>query len=182
MRGFHYFLLIIFCLTVSKNFVGEPFRVSGKVGYRKNLRIRWGYHCFLLLVCCPTESKKFVGEHVCVSENFGYRNFFLHNRRGVYHDFLSKSVSHSTEKHRRGNLLCFGKKLISRSFMDKWGEERLSRFQSNVFSLSLPKKFVVKTLLCFRNFLVSKNVRDKRGAGITIFRTNCFVSQYQKTS
>ena len=142
-RRYHYSLLIIFCPTESKSFVGEPFRVSGKVGYRKNLRIRWGYHCFLLLVCCPTESKKFVGEHVCVSENFGYRNFFLHNRRGVYHDFLSKSVSHSTEKLRRANLLCFRKNWVSKKLADIKGT---SLFSVDIFWFHSAEKIRAETL------------------------------------
>ena len=39
------------------------------------------------------------------------------------------------------------------------------------------------TLLFFGKFLVAKNVKDKRERGdITIFRRNCFVSQYRKNS
>ena len=72
-------------------------------------------------------------------------------------------MSHSIKKHRRGNLLCFGKKLISRSFMDKWGEERLSRFQSDVFSLSLPKKFVEKPFCVLETFWYRKMLGIREG-------------------
>ena len=132
-----------FCLTVPKKLVGESFCVSEKVGCGKNLRIRRGYHYFLLLVFCPTESKIFVGEQVCVSENFGYRNFFLHKRRGVYNDFLSNSVSHSTEKLRSTNLLCFKKNRVSKKLTDIKGT---SLFSVDIFWFHSAEKFRAETL------------------------------------
>ena len=60
------------CLTVPKNFVGEPFCVSQNFWYRKNLWIRGGrggggreYHDFLSKVFCLTVPKIFVGEPFC---------------------------------------------------------------------------------------------------------------------
>ena len=44
------------------------------------------------------------------------------------------------------------------------------------------EKFRRGTLLCFRKFLVPKNVRDKRGGGYHDFLPNCLVSQYRKIS
>ena len=41
-KGYHYFPLKNFRLTVPKNFVGEPFFVSKNFWYRKNLWIRGG--------------------------------------------------------------------------------------------------------------------------------------------
>ena len=60
--------------------------------------------------------------------------------------------------------------------------KRVSRFSVEKFSSHSAEKFRRGTLLYFRKILVSKNVRDKRGAGITIFCQNCFVSQYRNIS
>ena len=64
--------------------------------------------------------------------------------------------------------------------MDKRGAG-ITIFRRKFLSLSA-ENFRRGTLLCFRNFLVSKSVRDKRGGGYQGFRQNCFVSQYRKTS
>ena len=42
------------------------------------------------------------------------------------------------------------------------------------------EKFRRETLLCFINFQIDKKIPYKMEAGITIFRQNCFVSQYLK--
>ena len=47
-------------------------------------------------------------------------------------------------------------------------EKRIPFFPSKIFLLTEPKNFVVKTFLCFRKLLVSKNLLNKRGAD-TIF-------------
>ena len=64
-------------------------------------------------------------EHICVSQNFWYRkNFWIRGRRteGVSQDNLSFSLSHSTEKLRRGTFLLYTKILVSKYIMDKrWG-------------------------------------------------------------
>ena len=57
----------------------------------------------------------------------------------------------------------------------------VSRFSVEKFSSHGTEKLRWGSLLCFRKILVSKNVRDK-GAGITIFCQNCFVSQYRNIS
>ena len=59
---------------------------------------------------------------------------------------------------------------------------RLSRISFAKFLSHATEAFRRRTLLCFRTFLVSKNVRDERMEGITIFHRNCFVPQYRKTS
>ena len=60
--------------------------------------------------------------------------------------------------------------------------KRVSRFSLEKFSSHSAKKFRRGTLLCFRKFLLSKNVRDKRGGGTKIFRRKLFVSQCRKIS
>ena len=46
-KGYHYFPLKKFRLTVPKNFVEEPVCVSEMFGYRKTLCLRGEYHNFL---------------------------------------------------------------------------------------------------------------------------------------
>ena len=78
--GYQDFPSKIFCLTVPKIFVGEPFCVSQNFWYRKNLWIRGGggdgggggvggggreYHDFLSNFFCLTVPKNFVREPFC---------------------------------------------------------------------------------------------------------------------
>ena len=82
------------------------------------------YHDFLSKNCCVTVPKNFVGEPFCVSQSFWYRTIYGKEGEGrkVYHDNLSFSLSHSTEKLRRGNFLLYTKILLSKYIMDKrWG-------------------------------------------------------------
>ena len=81
--------LKVFCLTVPKNFVGEPFcvrkfMVSEKARDKKG----GGYHGFPLKLFCLTVPKHFVEEPFCVSKSFGYRKILC--IRGGYHNFPSK--------------------------------------------------------------------------------------------
>ena len=72
-KGISLFSLEFFCLTVPKNFVGEPFCVSKNFWYGKKLWLkRGGYHDFPSNICL-TVPKKFVGEPFGVSEKLGYR-------------------------------------------------------------------------------------------------------------
>ena len=80
-----------------------------------------GYHDFPLKNFCLTVPKNFVEEPFCVSERFWYRKR-LGIREGRVSRFSVKIVlSQSTEKLRRGTLLCFTKFLVSKKFMDKRG-------------------------------------------------------------
>ena len=147
---------------------GNPCVFLKKIDYRKILRIRRGYCLFVLLIFCPAEPKVFVGEHVCVSGKSVYRKFFGWETRGVYHDFLSKSLSHSTEKFCRGTLLCFRKfRLTEILWIREEGvyHDFLSKFLSHT-----TEKIRGANLLCFGKFLVPKNFMDKRRGGcITLF-------------
>ena len=59
----------------------------------------------------------------------------------------------------------------------------VSQFSLEKISRHSAEKFRRGTLLCFRKFLLSKDVRDKRGGGgIKIFRWKFFVSQCRKIS
>ena len=106
-----------FCLTVPKNFLGEPFGISEKFWYRKILCI-WGgegrdYHEFPSKKFCLTVSENFVGELFCVSEELWYRKF-LGTREGAGITISRQLFSHSAEKIRRGTLRCFREVLVSK--------------------------------------------------------------------
>ena len=94
-----------FCLTVPKNFVGQPFSVSLISGTEKVwIRGTGEYQDFPSEIFCLTVPKYFIGEHFgVVSENFFYRKFSMH-RRGGHHGFFRNFLSHSAEKFRRGTL------------------------------------------------------------------------------
>ena len=63
---------------------------------------------------CITVPEHFVGEPFCVSENFWYRKilWIRREREGVSQFSVEKLLAHSTEKLRRGTLLCLRKILV----------------------------------------------------------------------
>ena len=103
----------IFCPTVPKISVGEPFCDSQNFWYRKSSWIRGGgggrggreYHDFLSKNFCPTVPKISVGEPVCVSQNFWYQKKFMdkrgEGREGVSGFSVKNFMSHIAEKYRR---------------------------------------------------------------------------------
>ena len=73
--GGHHGFFGSFCLTVPKNFVGEPFSVSLFLGTEK-VWIKGEYQDFPSKIFCLTVPKYFIGEHFgVVSEKFFYRKF-----------------------------------------------------------------------------------------------------------
>ena len=70
----------LICLTVAKNFVGEPFFVSQIFWHRKHFWRkggRGGEHQEFPSKCfCLTLPKNFVGEHISVSLFLGIDKFF----------------------------------------------------------------------------------------------------------
>ena len=101
------FLSKFFCLTMPKNFVGEPFCVVFQKfpAAKKFTDKREG------------EVSRFSGENFLSHSaekvrkatlqgvtNFGYRKVLCF--RGLCHDFCRFSLSHSAEKFRSGTLLC----------------------------------------------------------------------------
>ena len=93
--------------------------------------------------------------------------------------FVKIDLSHNNEKLPRGTLLCLTKFLVSEIFMDKRARATeggsLTLFRQIFFCLTLPK-ISYGSPLAFHYFRVSKNVRDKGGRGITIFRQKFFVT------
>ena len=83
----------------------------------------------------------------------------IKRERGASRLSIENLLSHNTEKLRRGNL-CFRKVLVSQNFMDERGRKGVSRFYVGNFLSHSAENFCRGTLLCFRKFLVSKNVKD----------------------
>ena len=134
--GYQHFPSKIFCLTVLKNFVEEPFCVSQVFWYRKMLGIRGGgHHDFPSKMFCLTVPNHFVEEPFCVSESFGNQKIL--SLRGENHDFYRNFVvSQYQKKLRRRTLLCFKKFLVSKKVMHKReGEEKgsITTFCREVF-------------------------------------------------
>ena len=93
-----------FCLTLPKNFVGEPVYVSPSFRYRKIIGIREGGGSVSILRrkrFCLTVPKNFVGEPFFVSQNFWYRKIFR-RRGGVSGVFVEIFLSHFAGNFRRG--------------------------------------------------------------------------------
>ena len=105
-KGYNYFALKNFRLTVPKNFVEETDCVSENFGSGKTLCLGGEYYDFLLKICCLTIPKNFVGELFFVSQNLWYRKkLWIRRGGGGYHGFQSKFFSHSAEKIPSGTLL-----------------------------------------------------------------------------
>ena len=90
----------LFCLTVPKYFLEEPFCVSERFRYRKILWIRGEYQDFLPKICCFTVPRNFVGESICVSETSGYRSFWIKGGGGKEcHEFTSQIFCFTVPKN-----------------------------------------------------------------------------------
>ena len=136
---------------------------------------RWN-HYFLSKLFCLKVPKLFVEEPFCVPANFRYRKVFITKK------VIESLLSHSTEKLRLGTLRCFTTSLVSKKFMD---ERR--RVEGRSIAFPCIKRFVSQwrqtsevypSVLCFRKFLGSKNLRDIK-RGVTILCRNRFDSQYR---
>ena len=101
---------------------------------------------------------------------------------GVSRFSVESFLFHIAEKFCRWTLLC----CVSESFRQRkslWirGEGECQDFRSKIFCLTVPKKFVEEPFCVSENLWFRKMLGIREGAGITIFRQNCFVSQYRKT-
>ena len=155
MRQFYDFLLKICCLTVPKNFVGEPFCVSQSFWYRKKLWIRVedrGSVTIFRQKFFVSVSKLFVGEHLSALLISGIEIFMPMN--GISRIFVESSLSHSTGKNLLGNTSVFHKVSGNEKLMDKSGgeEKGVSRFSFTTFFSHKDKIFRKGTLQCFLNF------------------------------
>ena len=89
-----------------------------------------------------------------------------------------KFLSHSADKSRRRTLLCFERILVSKLFKQRRGEA--SRFCQKFFILTGPKKLRQATILCFRKFLVWRNILWIRGGRVSRFSVEKFLSNCTK--
>ena len=161
----------ILCLTVPKNFVGEPFSVSLISGTEKVWMRGWGeYQDFLSKIFCLTVPKNFVGEPFSVSLILGTGKVWIREGGGV-----SRLLSHSAENFRRGILYCcnnFG----YRKSLDKGGG-RVSQFSVEVF-VSLYRNISLENTLVFSEKFFYRKFSCIGGGGITVL-SELFVSQYR---
>ena len=94
-KGYHYFPLKFFCLTVPKNFVGAPPCLSQNLGYRKifcmrgisRFSVRRGVAQISVDYFMSHSAETFVGEPFSVSLNSVIEKFY---EQSLYHDFASK--------------------------------------------------------------------------------------------
>ena len=112
---------------------------------------------------CLTILKNVVEVPFCVSESFGYRKFlWREEKRGVYHNFLSKFLSHSTKKYRRGTLVCFRKNRVSKIFKEKRTGVCITSFCQSL-CLTVPKNIVWQHFSVSEKIGFRKNLRTMRG-------------------
>ena len=121
--GYHDFPSKIFCLTVPKNFVGDPVFVPQSFRYRKNLWIRGtgGVSGFSVDTFLYHKAEKFHrGNSRCFTEFLVSKK--LMEKRGLVSGFpVENFLSHGAEKFLRGTLLCFTKFRVSKKVKDKRG-------------------------------------------------------------
>ena len=113
-RGYYDFPLKIFCLTVPKRIVGEPFDVSGNFRGQKNLRIRGGGGGITSLrrkKICLRVQKTSEGYPSVFQKNFGFEKIYRKTGgRGVSRLSVEKLFPYSTQIFRRGEPFCVSEK------------------------------------------------------------------------
>ena len=162
-----------------KNVVDEHFYVSQCFGYRKMLGKKIGrISRFSVKLFCFTVPNHFLEKLFCVSENFGYqKNLRL---RGEYHEFLQKKWCIRVSKYLVGENLCVSQVfwffLVTKKFLDKsvGGEGGIITAFCQKFLCQSAEKFRRGNFLCFRNILLSKNIKDKKGGGRRDFPSKLF--------
>ena len=140
---YHNFPSKFFCLTVPKNFVGEPFSVSLISGI-ENFYALEGYDTifdFLSKFFCLTVLKNFVGESFSVSLISGIEKYWIRGGR-KYRDFPSKVFCLTVPKNFVEEP--FSVSLISGidNFYASEGYATIFDFLSKFFCLTVPKNFV----------------------------------------
>ena len=131
----------MFCLTIPKNFVGEPFGVSENFWYRKILCFRRLCHDFLSKFFCLTVPKNFVEEPFSVSLISGIEKFYASESYVTISIFCRIFFVSQCRKYSQVNpsMLCFRKFPVAKKFMDKGGGGEYQDFPSKFFCLTVPK-------------------------------------------
>ena len=132
----------VFCLTVPKNFIGQPFRVSLKSGIEK-LYASEGYVTFSVEVFLSHNAEKICRGTLlcCVPENFRQRKSLWIRSSGII-IFRRKFYFSQCRKSLQGNpsVLCFRKFPEAKKFMDKM-EGEVTRFSVENFWSHIAEKF-----------------------------------------
>ena len=125
-----------------------------------------------------------MGEPFNFSENFEYRkNLCIKGGgggggEGVSQCSVEKLLSHTTEKIRRGSVLCFRKIGVSKHFVEKRGRagEGVSRFSVETFLSHRiePKNFVGEPFCVSEAFWYQKILWMKEGGGVSRFSVEMF--------
>ena len=125
-------------ILVFKEFLQTSIRPLTSVLYAK------GYHNVPLKNFCLTVPKNFIEEPFCVSENFRYRNLLGIREGAGITIFCQTCFVSSTEKLRRGTLLCFTNFQVPKKIMNKrgGGGRDHHNFLSKIFCLTVQKKIV----------------------------------------
>ena len=134
---------------------------------------RGGNHDFSK-ICRLIKPKNFVGETLCFRKVLASKKWIRggRGREGLSRFSVKNFLFHSTEKLRKGTLLCLRKNLVSRIFMHKRG--RGITVLRRIFISHSTETFRRGTLQCFRNFLVSKHVKYDKGGGYQDFPLKLF--------
>ena len=123
-----------------------------------------GVSRFSVRIFCFTVPKEFVKEPFCVSENFPDGENIEERKGRVITTVLRKCLFPSSETFRRGTLLCFRKFLILKNVdVNKGGGHHDPR---QFFWLTVPKKIVGEPFWV-SEVLQSKNFMHRRGKGFT---------------
>ena len=146
-----------FCLTVPKNFVGEPFSVSLISGTEKVWIRGGGLSRFSVESVLPHSAENFRRGILYCCKNFGYRKS-LHKGGGEYRNFPSKFLSHCTQIFHWRTLWCFRKFLSSKIFMHRRGGGRITVLSELFVSQDRNEKVCTGTFLFSGNFLISKKI------------------------
>ena len=161
--GYHDFLSKLFCLTVPKNFVGEPFSVSSISGSKnfmlQRVMSRFSVENFL---SHSTETFRRGTLFCCVSENFWWRKSkkFMDKRGGGVSRFPSKNFRLTVPKNAVGKP--FGVSLIP-GIEKFYASEGYVTIFCRIFLSHSAEKFRRGTLLC----CVSENFQWPKSLWIT---------------
>ena len=156
------FRQIFFCLTVPKNFVGEPFSVSLISGNEKFYASE-GYVTifdFLSKFFCLTVPKIFVGESFTVALISGTENVW--RKGGEYQDFPSKIFCLTVPKIFVGESFIVA--LISGT-EKVWRRGGVSRFSVEIVLSHSTETFRKGILQCFIKFGCRKSLWIRGGEG-----------------
>ena len=161
--GHHDFPSKFCCLTVPSNFVGETC-VSENFWNRKMLRIRerGGASRLSVEILLSYSTENLRRGNLCFRKLLVSKNVKDKRERG-HHDFPSKLCCLTVPKNFAGET-CVSENFWYRKMLRIREREGASRLSIETL-LSHSTEKLRRGNLCFRKFLVSKNVKDKRERG-----------------